>query len=153
MERAVAGLPRPRVVCLEWLDPPYVAGHWVPEMVERAGGIDALGHAGEPSFRVEWEMIFAAQPDVIVLMPCGYSLNQVAQEFRDFPLPEGWDDMPAVRNRRVFLVEASGYFSRPGPRLAAGVAILADAIHAGQQASLTPPGAGLVLSRVAAAGI
>jgi len=67
-------------------------------------------------------------------------------------LPDGWDDVPAVRNGRVFLVEASGYFSRPGPRLAAGVAILADAIHAGQQASLTPPGAGLVLARVAAAG-
>src|SRR6266446_2081629 len=71
VERAVASLPRPRVVCLEWLDPPYVAGHWVPEMVARAGGIDALGHAGGPSFRIKWETVFAAQPDVIVLMPCG----------------------------------------------------------------------------------
>ena len=152
VERAVASLPRPRVVCLEWLDPPYVAGHWVPEMVGRAGGIDALGRAGEPSFRIKWETVFAAQPEVIVLMPCGYGLNQVAKEFRNLALPDGWDDVPAVRNGRVFLVEASGYFSRPGPRLAAGVAILADAIHAGQQASLTPPGAGLVLARVAAAG-
>jgi iron complex transport system substrate-binding protein len=152
VERAVAGLPRPRVVCLEWLDPPYVAGHWVPEMVTRAGGTDALGHAGKPSFRVEWETIFAAQPEVIVLMPCGYGLNQVAKEFRDLALPEGWHDMPAVRNGRVFLVEASGFFSRPGPRLATGVAILADAIHSGQRASLTPPGAGLVLARVAPAG-
>jgi iron complex transport system substrate-binding protein len=153
VERAVAGLPQPRVVCLEWLDPPYIAGHWVPEMVTRAGGTDALGHAGKPSFRVEWEAIFAAQPEVIVLMPCGYGLNQVAKEFRDLTLPEGWRDMPAVRNGRVFLVEASGYFSRPGPRLASGMAILADAIHAGQRASLTPSGAGLVLARMAAAGM
>jgi iron complex transport system substrate-binding protein len=151
VEQAVAGLPRQRVVCLEWLDPPYVAGHWVPEMVRRAGGMDVLGGAAEPSFRVEWETIFAARPDVIVLMPCGYGLQQVAKEFRDMALPEGWEEMPAVRNGRVFLVEASGYFSRPGPRLAAGVAILADAIHAGQQASLTPSAAGLVLARVAAA--
>jgi len=152
VERAVANLPRPRVVCLEWLDPPYVAGHWVPEMVARAGGIDALGRAGEPSFRIKWETVFAAQPEVIVLMPCGYGLNQAAKEFRNLALPDGWDGMSAVRNGRVFLVEASAYFSRPGPRLAAGVAILADAFHAGQRASLTPPGAGLVLARVAAAG-
>jgi len=153
VEQAVAGLSRQRVVCLEWLDPPYVAGHWVPEMVTRAHGVDLLGRAGEPSFRVEWETIFAAQPDVIVLMPCGYGLQQVAKEFRDMALPEGWEEMPAVRDGRVFLVEASGYFSRPGPRLAAGVAILADALHAGQQASLTPSAAGLVLARVAAAGM
>jgi iron complex transport system substrate-binding protein len=151
VEQAVASLPRQRVLCLEWLDPPYVAGHWVPEMVDRAGGLDVLGRAGEPSFRVEWEDIFATQPDVIVLMPCGYGLKQVAKEFRDMTLPGGWEDMPAVRNGRVFLVEASGYFSRPGPRLAGGVAILADAIHAGQCATLTPPAAGLVLARVATA--
>jgi iron complex transport system substrate-binding protein len=151
VERAVAGLPRPRVVCLEWLDPPYVAGHWAPEMVARAGGVDALGHAGKPSFRVAWETILAVQPEVIVIMPCGYSLEHVAKEFRDLALPGGWHDMPAVRNGRVFLVEASGYFSRPGPRLATGTAILADAIHSGQRASLTPSGMGLVLARVATA--
>jgi iron complex transport system substrate-binding protein len=154
VERAVTGRARPRVICLEWLDQPYVAGHWVPEMVARAGGMDVMGRAGEPSFRVEWETIFAAQPDVIVLMPCGYGLNQVAKEFRDLALPERWDDTPAVRNGRVFLVDASGYFSRPGPRMGTGVAILADAFHAGQgqPASLTPSAAGLVLARVAAAG-
>jgi iron complex transport system substrate-binding protein len=150
VERAVVGLPRPRIVCLEWLDPPYIAGHWVPEMVARAGGVDALGHAGEPSFRLEWETVVAAQPEVIVLMPCGYGLEQIAKELRNLALPDGWNDIPAVRSGRVFLVEASGYFSRPGPRLAAGVAILADALHSGQQASLTPSGAGLVLTRVAA---
>jgi iron complex transport system substrate-binding protein len=153
VERSVAGLPRARVVCLEWLDPPYVAGHWVPEMVARAGGVDVLGREGKPSFRVEWETVVAAQPEVIVIMPCGYGLEQVAQEFRDLSLPQGWHDIPAVRNDRVFLVEASGYFSRPGPRLATGMAILADAIYAGQHATLTPPDTGLVLARVAAAGV
>ena len=148
VERATANLARPRVVCLEWLDPPYVAGHWVPEMVARAGGTDALGRAGEPSFRVEWETILAAQPDVVVLMPCGYSLSQVAKEFRGLALPEGWGGIPAVRHGRVFLVEASGYFSRPGPRLATGTAILADAFHEGQRECLTPLSAGLVLARV-----
>jgi iron complex transport system substrate-binding protein len=152
VEQAVAGLPRPRVVCLEWLDPPYVAGHWVPEMVARAGGMDSLGHAGEPSFRVEWETIVAAQPEAIVIMPCGYGLEQVAKEFRDLALPDGWQGIPAVRDGCVFLVEASGYFSRPGPRLAAGMAILADAIHAGKRERLTPSGAGLVLARVAGVG-
>ena len=153
VERTVARLPRPRVVCLEWLDPPYVAGHWVPEMVARAGGIDALGRAGEPSFRVEWETIFSVQPEVIVLLPCGYTLDQVSKEFRDLQLPEGWHDIPAVQTSRVFLVEASGYFSRPGPRLATGVAILGDALHMAQQLKLTPPAAGLVLARVAGPGM
>jgi iron complex transport system substrate-binding protein len=152
VEGAVARLPRPRVVCLEWLDPPYVAGHWVPEMVSRAGGMDVLGHAGEPSFRVEWEKIVAAQPEVIVIMPCGYGLERVAKEFRDMALPDGWRGIPAVRDGRVILVEASGYFSRPGPRLATGMAILADAIHAGKRERLTPSGAGLVLARVAGVG-
>ena len=90
VERAVAGRPRLRVVCLEWLDPPYVAGHWVPEMVERVGGMDVLGHAGEPSFRVEWEAILSAQPDAIVIMPCGYGLDQVGKEFHSLTLPKGW---------------------------------------------------------------
>src|SRR5579863_9558523 len=74
VERSVAGLDRPRVLCLEWLDPFYVAGHWVPEMVQRAGGVDVLGQAGKPSFRVDWETARARLPEVIVIMPCGYSL-------------------------------------------------------------------------------
>ena len=153
VERAVAGFPRRRVVCLEWLDPPYVAGHWVPEMVARAGGIDLLGRAGMPSFRVEWEAILAAQPEVIVIMPCGYSLEHAAAEFRKLPLPEGWQDMPAVRNGDVFVVEASGYFSRPGPRLAAGMAILADAIHGGLNTRPARLGAKSVLARVVSVGM
>jgi iron complex transport system substrate-binding protein len=152
VEHAVAGFPCPRVVCIEWLDPPYIAGHWVPEMVERAGGTDVLGVTGQPSFRAEWKTILAARPDVIVVMPCGYSLNRAMAEFRELPLPEGWPDMPAVRNGNVFVVEASGYFSRPGPRLAQGLSVLADAIHAGNPVRLTQPSAEPLLARVAGGG-
>jgi iron complex transport system substrate-binding protein len=152
VERSVAGLDRPRVLCLEWLDPPYVAGHWVPEMVERAGGVDVLGRQGKPSFRVDWETALATQPEVIVVMPCGYSLAAAETEFRNLPLPPGWNDLPAVRDGRVFIVEASGYFSRPGPRLSAGMGILAGAIHAGKQSRLQPFESDPLLVRVAAAG-
>jgi iron complex transport system substrate-binding protein len=152
VERSVAGLDRPRVLCLEWLDPPYVAGHWVPEMVERAGGVDVLGHQGKPSFRAEWDEVLATQPEVIVIMPCGYSLAAAELEFRNLRMPNGWMDLPAVRNGRVFVVEASGYFSRPGPRLADGLGILAGAIHAGKQKSILPFESEALLARVASAG-
>jgi iron complex transport system substrate-binding protein len=152
VERAVAGLDRPRVLCLEWLDPPYVAGHWVPEMVERAGGVDVLGHAEKPSFRVDWETVLAARSEVIVIMPCGYNLASAATEFRNLPLPNGWNDLPAARDGRIFVVEASGYFSRPGPRLAAGLEILAGAIHAGKESRVLPFESEALLARVAAAG-
>jgi len=152
VERSVAGLDRPRVLCLEWLDPFYVAGHWVPEMVQRAGGIDVLGQAGKPSFRVDWETARATRPEVIVIMPCGYSLAAAQKEFLEHPLPQGWKDLPAVRNGRVFVVEASGFFSRPGPRLAAGMAILADAIHGGQRARLVAHEAEMRPTQIAAIG-
>jgi iron complex transport system substrate-binding protein len=152
VERDVAGLPRRGVVCLEWLDPPYVAGHWVPEMVTRAGGTDLLGRAGNPSFRLEWQDVLAVQPDVILIMPCGYSLEHASAEFRKLCLPQGWQDLPAVQNGDVYVVEASGYFSRPGPRLATGMKILADAIHAGSRQGIAYPGEEVLLARVAGAG-
>ncbi len=152
VERSVAGLDRPRVLCLEWLDPPYVAGHWVPEMVERAGGVDVLGLAGKPSFRVEWDAVMETRPEAIVVMPCGYRLADALAEFRNLPLPRGWKDLPAVREERVFVVEASGYFSRPGPRLPEGLAILAGAIHAGQQERPSPFESDALVARVTAAG-
>lgn len=120
---------RPRVVCLEWLDPPYVGGHWVPEMVALAGGNDVLGVAGQPSFRVEWAQVVESRPDVIIVMPCGYDATQTAKTLAELALPANWEDLPAVRNKKVFTVDANSYFSRPGPRLAEGVAILAHAIH------------------------
>jgi len=119
----------PRVLCLEWFDPPFVAGHWVPEMVSLAGGKDVLGHAREPSIQVAWQDILNAQPDVIVLMSCGYSLARNLDTWRSMPLPEVWADLPAVRAGRVYAVDANGYFSRSGPRLAPGVRVLASLFH------------------------
>jgi iron complex transport system substrate-binding protein len=149
VERSVAGLDRPRVLCLEWLDPPYVAGHWVPEMVERAGGVDVLGQSGKPSFRVEWEKVIESRPEVIVIMPCGYNLAAAEAEFLSLPLPNGWGDLPAVKKGHVFAVDASGYFSRPGPRLAGGLAALASAIHSGKRDGVAESSAEGMLVRVA----
>ncbi|MGH9467162.1 MAG: cobalamin-binding protein [Terriglobales bacterium] len=127
----------PRVLCLEWFSPPFVAGHWVPEMVACAGGQNALAIAGEPGFATEWGRVLASNPDVIVLMPCGYDLDEVERQAQTFAWPEGWGDLKAVRTESVFVVDASGQFSRHGPRLADGVdtlrAIL-DAFQHGQSA-------------------
>jgi len=123
---AAAASPRPRIVCLEWLDPLYVGGHWVPEMVSLAGGQDVLGRPGEPSFRVSWEQVLAANPDVVVIMPCGYNAEKARHEFSELSLPDGWSDLPAARNNSVFFADANSYFSRPGPRLADGVEQLAQ---------------------------
>ncbi|HEX4074247.1 MAG TPA: cobalamin-binding protein [Candidatus Acidoferrales bacterium] len=122
---------RPRVLCLEWLDPYFVGGHWIPEMVWKAGGEDVLGKLRQPSFRVTSEEILASRPDVIVIMPCGYGTARIAEEFRLDQLPRGAESLPAVKERRVFAVDANAYFSRPGPRLADGIAILAHLFHPG----------------------
>jgi iron complex transport system substrate-binding protein len=119
----------PRVLCLEWLDPYYVGGHWVPEMVAKAGGQDVLGRLGEPSYRVTPEEIVASVPDVIVVMPCGYDLARAGEELRAMKIPAQWSDLPAVRERRLYAVDANSYFSRPGPRLADGVELLARILH------------------------
>lgn len=116
----------PRVLCLEWLDPPFVAGHWVPEMVALAGGIDVLGKVGEHGREVDWQTIAASDPDVILAMPCGFHTQEVEAELKKVPFPAEWHALRAVRNDRVFAVDASSYFSRPGPRIAEGVTVLAD---------------------------
>ena len=137
MKTAQAGT-RPRVLCLEWLAPFYVGGHWVPEMVAKAGGEDVLGRAGEPSFRVTSEQILESRPDVIVVMPCGYNLKRVVAECAVERFPESWQCLPAVRNRRIFAADANSYFSRPGPRLADGVALLAEILHPSEMFASVP---------------
>jgi iron complex transport system substrate-binding protein len=132
---------RPRVLCLEWLDPFYVGGHWVPEMVEKAGGEDVLGRAGEPSFRATAEDIAQTRAEIIVVMPCGYNTARIVAEFNSMCLPEMWNELPAVRDRRIFAVDANSYFSRPGPRLATGVDILAHIFHPELFPSNFPAGA------------
>jgi iron complex transport system substrate-binding protein len=129
---------RPRVLCLEWLDPFYVGGHWVPEMVAKAGGQDVLGHAGELSFRVTPGQIAESRSEVIVLMPCGYSLERTVAGWSRLTPPDSWNVLPAIRDHRVFAVDANSYFSRPGPRLADGVAILAEIFHPGEKLGPVP---------------
>ncbi len=118
-----------RVVCLEWLEPFYVAGHWVPEMVVAAGGVDVFGRAGEASFRVTSDRIAECGAEVMLVMPCGYDAERAAREFNDKKLAELWPDLPAVRNGRVFAVDANSYTSRPGPRLADGVEMMLKMLH------------------------
>src|ERR1700722_13374195 len=120
---------RPRVAFLEWLEPLYVGGHWVPEMVALAGGQDIFGKAGSPSFRVELKDIVAAAPDIIVVAPCGYDAEQARKEYCTTSFPSDWDAIPAVRDGRVYAFEANAYASRPGPRLATGVEALARIFH------------------------
>ena len=129
MEEAVAGLPRPRVGCIEWLDPPFSAGHWVPEMVGLAGGEELFAGPGERSVRLDWEEVFRADPDVLILMPCGFDVERAMLETRGLPELPGWFDLRAVRNGRVWVVDANSFFSRPAPRLVEGVEILARILH------------------------
>ncbi len=125
----VAGKPRPRIFALEWLDPPFAAGHWVPEMVALAGGEEVLGRAGEKSFRVTWAQISAAQPEVILLIPCGYSAEATQQEWDALPKPPGWEQIPAAQSGRVYALDANSYCSRPSPRLVEGIEQLAQLLH------------------------
>src|SRR5277367_3525344 len=131
---------RPRVACLEWLDPFYVAGHWVPEMVAIAGGEDVLGRAGHPSFKVSADDVTQSNADVILVMLCGYDAKRSAQEFTAAKLPPSWENLPAIRDRRIFAVDANSYFSRPGPRLVDGVQLLAHLFNPSQFQSPVPAG-------------
>lgn len=127
--RALQAAVRPRVFCMEWLDPLYCSGHWVPEMVRIAGGIDQLSKQGSDSIRVSWEEVFSWAPEILILMPCGNHLDQVmdlAPKLCSFPR---WNEVPAVRNGKVYAVDASSYFARPGPRVIQGTELLAHLIH------------------------
>ncbi|MFI5095485.1 MAG: cobalamin-binding protein [Candidatus Acidiferrum sp.] len=122
---------RPRIAILEWLQPFYVAGHWVPEMIEIAGGEDVLGRKRTPSFRVSAEDVIEAAPEILLIAQCGYTANQARDEYQAMIFPESWSAIPAVRNSRVYALDASGYLSRPGPRLIHGIEALAEILYPG----------------------
>jgi iron complex transport system substrate-binding protein len=123
VERAVEGATRPRVAALEWLDPLYIGGHWVPQMIELAGGEDLLGHSGEKSRTADWSELEAVAPEVIVSMPCGYYAEHAAVETMK------QRERLAALGARVVAVDAAAYFSRPGPRLVEGVELLGHLLH------------------------
>ena len=124
VREAVAGRTRPRTFALEWSDPPFNGGHWVPEMIEAAGGDPVLGSRRAPSVRVEWEAVAEAASEVVVFMPCGYDLEQACEEGKRL-----LERSELASASAVFAVDASGYFSRPGPRVVDGVEALAWALH------------------------
>ena len=131
---AVAGATRssghrPRVFCMEWLDPIYCCGHWVPEMVALAGGEDALGRLGADSVRISWDEVVAWAPEVLVVMPCGYDLEAAMQRMPALLDRPGFGDLPAAREGQVYVVDANSYFARPGPRVVEGVELMAHLIH------------------------
>jgi iron complex transport system substrate-binding protein len=119
---------RPRVFCAEWVDPLFCAGHWVPEMVEIAGGTDVLGRKWTDSVRVNWEAVRAADPEVLILMPCGFESHCAKRQAAWLLQQPGWLDLPAVRQNRVFAVDGA-YFNRPGPRVITGTELLAHLLH------------------------
>jgi len=122
-------LKTPRVFCMEWLSPPYNAGHWMAEMVERAGGVDRLARKGEDSVRLTWEAIAAYAPEVLILSPCGFNLAETMRQAALLTTYPGWEHLPAVRQGRVYAVDANSYFARPGPRVVDGIELLAHLIH------------------------
>lgn len=120
LRKTIAGAPSRRVVFLEWTDPLFCGGHWVPEMITLAGGDDPLGRAGEDSVRMEWDDVLSAKPEMIIVSPCGYRLERSAELARK---------MPSVPGAKIYAVDANAYFARPGPRVIEGVELLAHLFH------------------------
>ena len=133
---SAAGSP-PRVACIEWLEPPIVAGHWIPQMVELAGGVDALAKPGEPSRRITMEELAASEPDALVLMPCGMDEVRAREEFEAQDDLAEWHKLPAVANGRAYFVDSGSYFSRSGPRLVDGLEQMARIVHSDRFAEVT----------------
>jgi iron complex transport system substrate-binding protein len=124
VKRAVRGAERPRVAAVEWLDPVFIAGHWTPQLIELAGGEDVLGMPGEPSETTTWEALAAAAPEVVVVMPCGYDAARAHEEALAYA-----GQLRGLGAARIFAVDASAYFSRPGPRLVDGLELLGRLLH------------------------
>lgn len=124
---AVSGEERPRVLALEWLDPPFTGGHWVPEMIEAAGGIDVAGRPGRKSSEVTWDSLRELAPEVVIVMPCGYYARESADQAREY-----MDEISSLDAEMVFAVDAAASFSRPGPRLVDGIETLAHILHSRQ---------------------
>lgn len=130
---------KPKVLCVEWLDPLFTAGHWVPQMVEIAGGINGISITGEQSRRMEIDEALKFDPDVIVLMPCGFDVKRTFTEYEKLANNSKWKMLKAVQNNEVYAVNANEYFSKPGPRTITGLEILAKIIHSEIYADLKTP--------------
>lgn len=123
------GLEKVRVSFLEWVDPVYCGGHWIPQMLEWAGGEDRNSRSGTDSVRIPWEKVLESQPEVIIVSPCGFKTAKAVEQSALLKWRPGWNDLPAVRQRRVYAVDANSYFARPGPRIVEGAELLAHLIR------------------------
>jgi iron complex transport system substrate-binding protein len=121
--------PSPRIFMLEWLEPPFSPGHWVPEQVEIAGGVCLLGAKGEKSVTTTYQEIYESKPDVIVMIPCGYYTSDILRQLANTIFPSNWREIPAIKNNEVWALDATSYFSRPAPRVVDGVEILAKIFY------------------------
>ena len=128
-----------RVVGLEWLDPPMVVGHWVPEQIRRAGGWDLLGRDGEASIRTTWSAIRSVEPDMLLLLPCGYDLGATKRAFARMPRPAFWSELMAVQRQNVIALDGSAFFNRPGPRVIDGILLLAEIFDPDRFVDVSPP--------------
>jgi len=126
-------------LALEWLDPPFVGGHWVPEMIRLAGGQDPFGQEGFPSYETSWEHIAEGDQEVVVIMVCGFDLERTLGELGRIHMPREWTSLSAVQSGRVYAVDGSAYFSRPGPRVVDGLEILGEILHPDQFPRKKPP--------------
>jgi len=130
VQRRSAGISNPaRVVLLEWIDPPFSSGHWSPELVRMAGGVELIGQEAQPSRTIAWNDLVEANPDVLVIACCGFNVERTRQDLPILAANPGFDDLACVRSGRVYLIDGNSYFSRPGPRLVDGLEILAHALH------------------------
>ena len=127
--KAKAALNKPKVLCIEWLDPLFTSGHWVPQMVDLSGAINGISKTGERSRRMELREVMEFDPDIIILMPCGFNIERTMNEIWQIERIEEWKNIRAVKMKEVYATEASPYFSRPGPRTVVGIEILAKIIH------------------------
>lgn len=127
--RMTSGRPRPRVVAVEWLDPLWPAGHWVPEQITHAGGEPLLASPGEHTKAMTWDDVRAARPDVVLVMPCGFPPERTLRERELLTALPGWAELPAVRTGRVWVLDGPAYFNRPGPRVVRGAEVLAHVLH------------------------
>ena len=139
---------RPRVIFMEWIDPIYCAGHWIPEMIELAGGSELLGHRGGHSARISWQQLRSANPDVLLVAPCGCSLDQALAQVSLLQGLPGWAALSASHEGRVYCLDANAYFARPGPRLIDGIELLAHVLHAERIGWRGPQNAYRALQRV-----
>jgi iron complex transport system substrate-binding protein len=146
LEQQTRHLPRPRVACLEWLDPLISAGNWVPELIDIAGGDYTLTRAGEHSPKMTWETLVAYRPDVLVLMPCGFPISQTQRELPALTALPQWQALPAVQANQAFIVDGNAYLNRPGPRIVESTEILAEILHSDVCAGLAPVGSYIQVS-------